>query len=221
MKQSESHDYSPPGTTPSQVKDWKHGVEEDEIDEEIEDEIHICTEDERVLNTTEVFNAYENYDLVLQYIYSSFVRMSQVHMNHRPGVPQCLFKLYKNEEKITWHPITSTPIDIINLASSKFPRNSTKTLLALEDLGRGSTGKAWLACTLSKNPAICVLKFSNKIKLKGHLRQEKAWWDKIYSEFEKMTKIETWSGSKALVMPHFAPYLKKGEMNSAKQFIRC
>ncbi len=94
---------------------------------------------------------------------------------------------------------------LTRLSSSRFPRSNTQALLALEDLGRGSSGKAWLACTLSKKPAICVLKLSNKGDLGGKddLDSEKAWWDFIYPEFSSMTKVEIWSGSYALMMPRF------------------
>jgi hypothetical protein len=78
-------------------------------------------------------------------------------------------------------------------------------LLAIEDLGRGSSGKAWLCSTTSTRPSICVLKFSNKAGEKFSLEDEKQWWHQIYPEFASKVKVEEWSGSSALVMPHFTP----------------
>jgi hypothetical protein len=87
-------------------------------------------------------------------------------------------------------------------------------LLALEDLGRGSTGKAWLCCTLSSSPALCVLKFGNKSdNVSSRLKEEKQWWDAVYPQFKRMTKVEVWGGSDALVMPHVCaiPEKERGE----------
>jgi hypothetical protein len=147
---------SPPGATPSQLNGWKHRVEDEDSSNEITNELDISEEMQRELSTTAVLNIFENHDLVLQHIYSTFIRMSNVELNYRDGISKCLFKLHKNEKKITWHPIDSIQLDLNELTGHKFPRSNTKTLLAIEDLGRGSTGKAWLACTLSTKPAICV-----------------------------------------------------------------
>lgn len=198
---------SPEGLTPSQTSGWKHGIEnEDELESEFkEDEFDLLENIPRILSTTEVMNIFEDYTTVLKHIYTSFLRMNQVNIHFRRGVPRSLFKLHKDEKRITWHPLSEIPIDLTALASSKFPRKNTRALLAVEDLGRGSSGKAWLTCTLSKTPAICVLKYSNKGDLGGRdsLNVEKSWWDRIYPEFSTMTKVEIWSGSYALVMPHF------------------
>eukprot|EP01038_Epipyxis_sp_PR26KG_P002281 gene2281-3245_t len=78
--------------------------------------------------------------------------MNKVTFYHKPpepGISQCLFKLHKDIFQITWHPVEHIPIDTKNSHSNAFPRSNTKTLLAVEDLGRGSTGKAWLLCTLT------------------------------------------------------------------------
>ena len=69
----------------------------------------------------------------------------------------------------------------------------------------GASGKAWLACTCTKSrnktPAICVLKYGNKGSL--GLEYEKRMWEILYPEFKGKIKLEMWSGSLALVMPHF------------------
>lgn len=84
-----------------------------------------------------------------------------------------------------------------------------KALLALEDLGRGSTGKAWLCVTISKpHSSVCVLKFDNKQVTSRNLLYEKEMWHLLYPEFAAMVKVEYWSGSDALVMPHFSTILE-------------
>jgi hypothetical protein len=136
--------------------------------------------------------------------------MTQVKFNHpHSGIPRSLFKLHKEggkmrSPKISFHSIIDdVPLKVENIQSNKFPRANTKMLLALEDLGRGSTGKAWLCCSLSRSPALCVLKFGNKSgHVSSRLEQEKRLWDELYPQFKHMTKVEMWGGSDALVMPH-------------------
>jgi hypothetical protein len=201
---------SPPRDTPSRNNRWSHGVEPPEDNCEDPDEFDISQEvfERRALHTSPVINAYTEYDLLLQFLCSAFTRMTQVTLNQYKGVPRSLFKLHKGEDanpKISFHPITAIPLEVetIPSRSNKFPGANTKTLLALEDLGRGSTGKAWLCCTLSKNPALCVLKFGNKSdNVSARLKQEKIWWDLVYPQFKRMTKVEVWGGSDALMMPH-------------------
>ena len=79
--------------------------------------------------------------------------------------------------------------------------------MALEDLGRGENGKAWL-CITDTQPfcAVCVLKFDNKGR-NMNLQREKNMWHLLYPEFEPMVKVEMWSGADALVMPHLATVL--------------
>jgi len=156
---------SPPRDTPSRRNRWSHGVELPEDDREDPDEFVLTGEVvERALHTSPVINAYTHYNLLLQYLCSAFTRMTQVKLNQRRGVPRSLFKLHKGEDaypKISFHPLDGIPFAVESIRSNKFPRTNTKMLLALEDLGRGSTGKAWLCCTLSASPALCVLKFGN------------------------------------------------------------
>eukprot|EP01038_Epipyxis_sp_PR26KG_P014464 gene14464-19414_t len=131
--------------------------------------------------------------------------MSQVTLNYNGGVPKCVIKLHKNETRISWHPKYA---DLNSLISRKFPSKEAKAMIAVEDLGRGSTGKTWLLCTLSIHPAICVMKLYNKSNSRIiALNAEKQWWDAAYPEFSSMTKVEVWSGSDALVMPHFTSIL--------------
>jgi hypothetical protein len=198
---------SPPKDTPSRKNCWSHGFKLPEDDHEDPDEFLLTDEVvERALHTSPVINAYTDYDLLLQYLCSTFTRMTQVKLNQRRGVPRSLFKLRKGEDarpKILFHPIDGIPLTVENIRSNKFPRANVKMLLALKDLGRGSTDKAWLCCILSASPALCVLKFSNKSdNVSARLKQEKKWWDAVYPQFKGMIKVEVWGGSDALVMPH-------------------
>ena len=198
---------SPPRDTPSRRNRWSHGIELLEDDREDPDEFVLTAEVvERALHTSPVINAYAHYDLLLQYLCSAFTRMTQVKLNQRRGVPRSLFKLHKGEDarqKISFHSLDGIPFAVECIQSNKFPQATTKMLLALEDLGRGSTGKAWLCCTLSTSPALCVLKFGNKSdNVSARLKLEKQWWDKVYPQFKHMTKVEVWGGSDALMMPH-------------------
>eukprot|EP01036_Dinobryon_divergens_P031811 gene31811-41286_t len=209
---------SPPKDTPSRTNHWSHGVELAEDDREDPDEFVLTEETiKRALHTSPVINAYTQYDLLLQYLCSSFTRMTQVTLNQRRGVPRSLFKLYKGEDarpKISFHFLDGIPLDVESIRSNKFPRANTKMLLAMEDLGQGSTEKAWLCCTLSSSPALCVLKFGNKIdNVSSRLKDEKRWWDAVYPQFQRMTKVEVWGGSDALVMPHLCaiPKAERGE----------
>jgi hypothetical protein len=139
--------------------------------------------------------------------------MSEVRIHHKLGVPRCLFQLRSDRVGITWHAIDRIPIDLMNLSSSinSSPRGSVTRLLAVEDLGRGSSGKAWLTCTVSKKPSICVLKFCNHESASStkKLMKEKDNWDLVYPEFKTITSVGTWSGSAALKMPHFCTIPKE------------
>ena len=93
----------------------------------------------------------------------------------------------------------------------------------LKDLGRGSTGKAYLACTLSTSsstsstgssigntgsdsaPALCVLKYAISYDGSRRLRSELQWWGQVYPDFQELTGVDIWDGDLALMMPYFAP----------------
>ena len=201
---------SPPGNTPSQTGNWAHQIYDEDEDSEEEEEEEVSyelPEIARTLNVTGVLNICEKYGLVLQNICTALCRMSQVKLFYNEGVPRILFKLHKDQNRVSFHPLSSIQVDIRNLCSSKYPKSTTTSLLAVEDLGRGSSGKAWLACTCTKSrtktPAICVLKFGNEKKSDVRLEHEKKMWDQFYPEFHGKIKLEKWSGSLALVMPHF------------------
>ena len=100
---------------------------------------------------------------------------------------------------MTFYPASYEDIQPIMVDFNKFPANNVKNLVALEDLGRGSTGKAWLCVTITKpSSAACVLKFDNK-----HAKS-----NNLVPELSSMIKLEHWSGADALVMPHFSTVLE-------------
>jgi hypothetical protein len=214
--QNSSSLHKPPEMNPS--REWAHELELEDPVEEVFDLIDWNIQ--RVLFSTPVIKSDSvSYPSLLNHIFSTIKRISTVKLDYHTGVPRCFFKLRKNEPfespivaGITFHPACTIPVETSNLYANKFPRSNTKYLLAIEDLGRGASGKAWLACTLSRNPAVCVLKFHNKA-LTSSLLKEKQWWDVIYPEFRDMIKVESWSASDALVMPHFCPVLESERKN--------
>jgi hypothetical protein len=118
-----------------------------------------------------------------------------------------LLKFHKAVGTVTFHPLSYEDVQPY-VDYNKFPRKDVKTLVALEDLGRGENGKAWLCVTVTKPlSAVCVLKFDNKGISNDNLQNEKDMWHLLYPEFEPMVKVEMWSGANALVMPHFATVL--------------
>jgi hypothetical protein len=130
--------------------------------------------------------------------------MNQVKLNYRQGPGICVFQLHKGSSGITWHFLPDSFYMNAVISSSKYPRNNIQNLLAVEDLGRGSSGKVWMTMTNSNNPAICVLKFRNYQRHENQLETEKEWWHLLYPEFRSLVHVENWSGSLALRMPHFS-----------------
>lgn len=78
-------------------------------------------------------------------------------------------------------------------------------LYAIEDLGRGSSGRVWL--TSAHRGAVCVLKFANTADndlAKQRLTKECAMWHTAYPDLTKHVAVEKRSGRWALRMPHFS-----------------
>jgi len=166
---------------------------------------------ERLLCTTPILNIHKNPRQVLQLLCSAFKVMAKSRINYRPNLSRCLLKFHQGENAVTFHPYSTSNVDIDQIVrSGKFPANSTKTLVALQDLGLGSTGRAWLCITLTKScPAICVVKFDNKHPKSKNLVKEKEMWVLLYPELSPMVKLEQWSGADALIMPHFSTVPKE------------
>lgn len=196
---------STPGT-PSQTRgDWGRELTTPSSESGV-DPVSEPRSFKRVLHATSIIRSVGNSDALLQLMYTALARMSTVHLSHRPGVPSCLFLFLKNSNSVSWSPEGYDAARLrLSEVENAFPLRSTTRLVALEDLGRGSSGKAWLACTNSpKNASLCVLKFSNRADEAGALERECGHWIYIYPEFADMVRVEKWSGSPALLMPHFA-----------------
>jgi len=202
--------YSPSGGTPSQRSGQVHSIEV-ALDGPPgdDDNAEISPEMVRLLCTTKVMNVHTDPQRVVQLLCSAFQLMASPRTQYHPGLSRCLLKFHKDIHAVTFHPM---PHDAIYrmVDFNKFPNKNVKTLVALEDLGRGSTGKAWLCVTLTKPcSAACVIKFDNKHVNSSNLIQEKKIWGLLYPELSHMIKLEQWSGADALVMPHFSTVLEQ------------
>lgn len=201
----------PPGGTPSQQTGSVHTIEHvadipsgisDEDDSEIDQQM------ERVLCTTEVVNIHMEPHRVLQLLCRAFRPMAVAHTHHRSKLSRCLLKFHKETSAVTFHPASYEDVQAL-VDFNRFPAKNVTNLVALEDLGRGSTGQGWLCATLSKpRSAVCVLKFDNEDAWSDKLRHERDMWTLLYPEFSDLIKLEQWSGADALVMPHFATVLE-------------
>lgn len=203
----ETKGHNPPGGTPSQQLGTIHSIDE-VIDASLDLEDEVTHEMDRLLCTTRVMNIYEDPICVLQHLCGAFQLMSKAHLHHTAKLPRCLLKFHKGVHTVTFHPVSYDTVHS-KVDFNKFPNKNVKTLVALEDLGRGSTGKAWLCVTLTKpHSASCVLKFDNEDSRSEKLIKEREMWNLLYPEFSTMVKLEHWSGADALVMPHFSTVLE-------------
>ena len=203
--------HSPPGGTPTQRAGSVHKIENvSDIPSSIsyEDNSELDQQMERLLCTTEVVSIRTEPSRVLRLLCRAFRLMAMSHTHHSAKLSRCLLKFHKENSAVTFHPAAYK--DIYPLVDfNKFPAKNVKNLIALEDLGRGSTGKAWLCVTVT-NPrsAACVLKFDNKDARSNKLVHERDMWALLYPEFATMITLEQWSGADALVMPHFSTVLE-------------
>ena len=191
---------SPPGTTPSQQIPLSHAVDVD-----VSTSTDIAESDAppdlttRSVCTTNVISAETDTDGVLSLLYTAVVRMTQIRIGYRRGKCSIVFKVLKDQTAMRWCCIDPEEF-VKGVDFDKFPRSDTKSLLMLEDLGRGASGKVWLSATKT---AVCVLKYSNRDD-KEALDTEANHWGSIYPQFEKCTAVEIWSGTFALRMAHFS-----------------
>ena len=200
---TETKGHSPPGGTFSQQRGTIHSLDEVmDVSADLDDK-----EMDRVLCVTRVMNIYDDSIGVLRHLYGAFQLMSKAHLHHTANLPRCLLKFHKGIHAVTFHPMSYEDVHS-KVDYDKYPNKNVKTLVALEDLGRGSTGKAWLCVTVTQpRSASCVLKFDNKHSQSDKLEKEREMWHLLYPEFSAMVKIEHWSGADALVMPHFSTVL--------------
>ncbi len=175
----------------------------------------------RRLCTTPVMSIYGEPYGVLRQLTSAFQLMAMSRRNYHRMLPFCLLKFQKGKNTVTFHPINSFEQLYERVQFNSFPSNNTKNLLALEDLGSGSTGKAWLCATVTQpRSAACVLKFHITDPTgNDSLTFEHSMWETLYRDFLGMVKLEMWSGSAALVMPYFPPVLEQ-ERDHYKDEIR-
>jgi hypothetical protein len=97
-------------------------------------------------------------------------------------------------------------------AATHYPRGrmdvvagGNKYLYAVEDLGRGSSGRVWLVS--AHRGAVCVLKFANTANATAAeraLRAECGRWHAAYPHLKEHVEVEKRSGRWALRMPHFS-----------------
>jgi hypothetical protein len=208
---------SPPGGTPSQQRERGHQIlQEPEVDSKPDDDA--CTEEAppRALCASMITD-----DDLLQTLCTALTRMSLARAKHYDETKATfMFKLRKDVVCLTWHPISYNAINE-RLDFDKFPRSTTKTLFAVEDLGRGASGKCWLCATTTRShAAVCVLKYRNRDEHSHKLAAEFNWWVMLYPEFKTMTRVERWCGSLALLMPHFAT-IPEQERNRFKEPLKA
>lgn len=196
---------SPPAI-PSQALCSLHSIDPVEVPNLDLENDEILPQMHRMLTTTSVLNIHDAPEVVLQHLCGAFELMSKSCINHNANLSRCLLKFHKDSNLITYHPVVFQDVyDSINF--HRFPNSNTKKLLALEDLGRGSNGIAWLCITLTRPSSVCVLKYDNHGST-SHLEYERNMWHFLYPEFTKMVQVEKWSGAFALVMPHFSSVLE-------------
>jgi len=117
--------------------------------------------------------------------------------------------LYFENSQLSWikRPVNFDFMKIIE--SGKFPRSDCDSFIGVEDLGRGSTGKAWLTTTKAC-AAVCVIKFYNQSKC--NIQHELNCWHTAYEEFTQLVSIKTLVGQETLQMPHFSTIIEADRM---------
>jgi hypothetical protein len=179
---------------------WVHEVEVERGDVGLV-QVGMEDPDKRVLSTTDVLSMRD--PASFDYICTALLRMSRVKYGHTTS-SQCLFGIHAGTSKrVTWHPISREQVEQ-RLNKNNCPQADTTSLLILEDLGKGGSGRAWLACTMSFS-AVCVIKFSIKPmeRVDSELEAERDAWHAVYPAFKSLVRVNNWSGWVGLIMPHF------------------
>ena len=199
---TEKKDGSPPGLTPSKKRTDYHSVTKVEEKEDNEDAIVKKIEpSKREMFASRIWNTEK--ENVFPLVASALLKMSRVrhegfdHPFDQLGT-RTLLRL--DEKSFYWDRLDSKKVG--NGKWDCVPNAATKNLYLLEDLGTGSTGHVWLACSVGG--AVCVLKFMAKGKDNPKvLEDECKCWHKIYPSLAKYVRVAEFCGRKALVMPHF------------------
>ena len=222
---------SPPCDTPSRTKPAHHGFVDNEEGEmkTITEECKFSDNVPRVLHVTKVYNSQdEDPKAVLTLVYSALRRMLLAKLNFSKVNKKLLFMLFKEETHITWHAVESMDRIAGDMDYSNYPPSDTKKLIAIDDLGRGSTGRTWLTATHGLK-SVCVLKFLTKSDANNEekLKKERDCWIKVYGDFlhiNTRVRVEKWSGSYCLVMPHFGVIQeteREGLKDKIAQLLSC
>jgi hypothetical protein len=179
---------------------WVHEVEVERGDVGLA-QVGMEDPDKRVLSTTDVLNMRD--PASFDYICTALLRMSRVRFGHTTS-SHFLFGIHAGTSKrVTWHPISREQVEQ-RLNKNNCPQADTTSLLILEDLGKGGSGRAWLACTMSFS-AVGVIKFSKEPmeRVDSELEAERDAWHAVYPAFKSLVRVNNWSGWVGLMMPHF------------------
>eukprot|EP01036_Dinobryon_divergens_P029986 gene29986-39165_t len=134
----EKRSYSPPGDTPSRKRTPSNIFTKDE--------------ERKAKNGETLLNV------------RCLTRMSHARSHYYVSLKRHLFRFHRGTvKKLTWVAACDSSTSILeNIQFYKFPKERVKNLIAVEDLGRGSSGKVWLVTTTETLKSICVFKFDNK-----------------------------------------------------------
>ena len=119
------------------------------MDASLETDDEVTQEMDRLLCVTRVLNINTDPMCVLQHLCSAFQLMSKAHLHHSIKLSRCLLKFHKGTHAVTFHPVSYEDVHS-KVDYDKYPNKNVATLVALEDLGRGTTGKAWLCVTVTQ-----------------------------------------------------------------------
>jgi hypothetical protein len=200
---------SPPSPqTPSQMMKDIHVIEDDGSSDDGDDilKTEMDSVDERVVCASRVYSLDANEDKdIVNMLCSALWKMSQSECVI-PAEPfnfsddrrfACLTR-----DSCFWKPLRN-----VTLNWNAFPR-TTQNLFLIEDLGKGSSGHAWLAC--SSSGSVCVLKFPHRRPhdptvepVKVALEREKENWIAVYPQHKDRVKVVVLNSRDVLMMPRF------------------
>lgn len=194
---------SPPGLTPSKKRTSYHNISKVEEDKEDNEGASVKKIElgEREMFASRIWNTEK--ENVFPLVASALLKMSRVRhegFSHPFDQLKTRTLLRLDEKSFYWARLD--PNKVKNGKWDCVPNAATKNLYLLEDLGTGSSGHVWLACSVGG--AVCVLKFLVKKEESARVLEEECkWWHEIYPSFAPYVRIAVFCERKALVMPHF------------------
>lgn len=196
---TEKKDRSPPGLTLSRKRTNYHSILR--VEDEEEDAIVEKIEPKREMFASRIWNTEK--ENVFPLVASALLKMSRVrHCGFKHPFDQLETRTLLRLDEMSFFWDRLDPKKVGDGKWDCVPNAATKNLYLLEDLGTGSTGHVWLACSVGG--AVCVLKFlANGKDDPNVLEEECNWWRKIYPDLGKNVRTSMFCGRKALVMPHF------------------